>query len=70
MAKVLKRSGISNPTQFKIEKGVPLPKRNGGLDPIYPFELMEIGDSFVVESHYGNQIAAVANKRRAPKHFR
>lgn len=37
--------------QFKIEKGVPAPKRRYGAKAgeQYPFEKMEVGDSFEVQ---------------------
>lgn len=44
-----------NPTKYKIEKGIPItPKikpsgrpQGSGVLPTYPFNLMEIGDSFL-----------------------
>ena len=35
--------------EFKIEKGVPVPPRNGGrgAPEKYPFSSMEVGDSFL-----------------------
>ena len=33
---------------FTIEKGVPLPEHKKRYEKKYPFETMEIGDSFVV----------------------
>ena len=37
-----------NTTQFKIESGVPLPKRGRTSDVQYPFEELEAGQSFFV----------------------
>ena len=37
-------------SEFKIDKGVPMPKLRGGpgRNPIYPLGDMEVGDSFLV----------------------
>lgn len=36
-------------SEIKIEKGIPIPPpSNGGRAPKYPFEGMEIGDSFTI----------------------
>jgi hypothetical protein len=33
----------------RVEKGIPLPVRRVVRDPIYPFDKMQIGESFFVE---------------------
>jgi hypothetical protein len=35
---------MTTPHEFKIEKGVPMPKRRGRLS-LYPFGKMSVGDS-------------------------
>jgi len=41
---------FQNTTQFLIERGVPIPecKRGRGPQRVYPYHLMQIGDSFFV----------------------
>lgn len=36
-------------TKIEIQKGIPIPESNKGRRPIYPFETMKVGDSFIVE---------------------
>lgn len=37
-------------SEYKIEKGIPVPDRRGGGRPYsYPFRHMEVGDSFLSE---------------------
>ena len=56
---------------FEIEKGVPLPEgRETGF--VYPFRLMEIGDSFVVADEdklKSARAAAYAYSRRSGHKF-
>jgi len=52
---------------FKIDKDVPIPQVLGQ----YPFEQMEIGDSFFAAGHTTNQIQnAASNHRKKGKKFR
>jgi hypothetical protein len=56
-------------SNFVIEKGVPLPGR--GRSPIYPFEQMEVGDSFAVpedKRHVVGPAAAWFGKRHGRKY--
>ena len=50
--------------EIKIEKGIPLPPI--GRKTIYPWNDMEVGDSFVTN---GPINSAVASKRLVPKRF-
>lgn len=34
---------------YEVEKNVPIPERSGGRIPKYPWNEMDIGDSFLVE---------------------
>ena len=43
----------SKPREFKLERGVPVPKKGGGRQKgqtKYPFAIMKIGDSFMAAS--------------------
>lgn len=42
-------------SEFKIEQGVPMPQARGA-EMVYPFEKMEVGDSFYVEGKKGATI--------------
>lgn len=41
---------LKQTTEFRIEKGVEIPKRSGDATRKYPFPQMEVGDSFAVPS--------------------
>ena len=51
---------------IKIEKGVPLPSEPARRDP-YPFDQMEIGDSFFVACTPGNRSVAVQASKFSKK---
>lgn len=58
--------------EIKVEKGIPLPPVRRGPGSKYPWDKLEIGDSFVVataklKGFYPT--IAKANMLRAPKHF-
>ena len=55
--------------EIKIEKGIPLPPL--GRPPIYPWQEMEVGDSFLVSSSHNriHNIAYATNKHLSPKRF-
>ena len=55
--------------EIKIEKGIPLPPI--GRPPIYPWQEMEVGDSFLVssDSRRIRNIASVTNRRHPLKRF-
>ena len=55
-----------------IEKGVDIPSRRVGRSSVYPWNIMEVGDSFLVTgnpSSYFHVQVYNANKRYAPKRF-
>jgi hypothetical protein len=58
---------------FQIEKGVPIPPRRGGGESIYPFDAMEVGDSFLVpngtKSTKALHSAAQTAKKRLGRSF-
>lgn len=35
----------------KLQKGIPIPNKRYGLTSKYPFDNMEVGDSFVASKH-------------------
>jgi hypothetical protein len=43
-----------------INKGIPIPTANGGRAITYPFEDMEVGDSFFVEGKTSDQLTNAA----------
>lgn len=58
-------------TTFKVEKGIPAPEKSV-RESKYPFELMEVGDSFVINACI-ETVRRRATKYRwsnAPWHFR
>lgn len=50
--------------KFKAEKGVPIPKRSGGATQIYPWDTMEIDESFFVPMPGGKAHPSVAGAGR------
>lgn len=59
---------------FKIEKDVPVAKISGGpgrpRDSKYPFDLMDVGDSFFVDTDKSSgHIVAQGNKRHPDRKF-
>lgn len=53
----------------KIERGIPMPPKNGGAAK-YPWDTLKIGESFVVSSTTnGRQLCIQANSTRTPKQF-
>jgi hypothetical protein len=52
---------------FEIEKGIPIPTARRKWDD-YPFDEMEIGESFFVPGSTSTAIAAVGNRHK-PKRF-
>ncbi len=54
-----------------IEKNVPIPPRRFGLASCYPFEKMNIGDSFLLKENMAgnNSIPGYANRQFKPKRF-
>ena len=59
---------MDNQKKFEIEKGIPIPKRR--RPSIYPYEKMEVGDSFVFSDVYSriNQAKAGCSIRAWKKH--
>ena len=55
--------------EIKIEKGIPLPPL--GRPPIFPWQEMEVGDSFLVSSSHNriHNIASSTHKRYPLKRF-
>ena len=55
---------------FEIEKNVPIPSQINGKQ-IYPFDKMEIGDSFVFEKEFMNKVHYAKSQygRRNEKKF-
>lgn len=54
---------------MEIENGVPLPRHKGGFYK-YPWHLMEIGDSFLVDDRSIQTMASVANRASARLGFK
>lgn len=59
--------------KIKIEKGIPIPAR-GGSEAHYPWENMEVGDSFLVPGKGKTSkslyvMVTKANKRYSPRRF-
>ena len=61
---------------YKIEKGIPSPRLGSG-SKVYPFNEMEVGDSFFVpysdrdsKKVQANIIVSVRNRRGLPKEFK
>lgn len=48
---------------YEIEKGIPIPPQNKGVR-IYPFDTMEIGDSFLVPDGGGNKAVSALQQYR------
>jgi len=46
-------------TDFEIEKGIPLPARP---NKVYPFDQMEVGDSFLIPDHKYRAVQAAASR--------
>jgi len=60
------------PSDFTIDKGVPMPprRRGAGRNRVYPFAEMEVGDSFFHEGSASSVEAAASNyARRSGKRF-
>jgi hypothetical protein len=49
---------------FKIEKGIPMPRRGRPCGSKYPFDQMEIGDSFVIPDEKVKSVRAIVVSRR------
>lgn len=47
---------------IKIDKDVPVPGKNSFRKSIYPFDIMEIGDSFLVELKDGEVLRRVISR--------
>lgn len=45
-----------------IEKDVPLPKKARGPKERYPFEVMEVGDSFYVKTKRGTSLYTLSSR--------
>jgi hypothetical protein len=56
---------------IKIESNIPIPKiSKKGRQKVYPFDEMNVGDSFFIEGRTTSQLSSVANnwsKRYDPK---
>lgn len=54
---------------YEIEKGIPIPNsiHGGGQPPKYPFEQMEIGDSFFIPCHIKDKKTVQSNVASARK---
>lgn len=51
-------------TEFKIEKGIPLPPHGNSRRSKYPFDKLEVGDSFaVMDGTSRNTLSTLANRR-------
>ena len=62
-----------NEDKYKIEKNIKIPKRKGGYSSKYPWDEMEIGDSFLftkdIKSGSIYSLVSQSNAKRSPKHF-
>ena len=50
--------------EYKIEKGIPLPKNTRGRKLKYPFAEMEVGDSFDCGEYKYNKAGSVSTSAR------
>jgi len=51
--------------EFKIEKNIPIPSKNPGSHKKYPFEKMEVNDSFIICDKYTKEeMARVSSRAR------
>jgi hypothetical protein len=58
------KKGIS--INFKIEEGIPVPKkRNEGRGYEYPWDIMKVGDSFFVKMDVENMTKKEKNKKQS-----
>lgn len=53
---------------FKIEKSIPIPEARGRRAKKYPFEQMEVGDSFFVPLEEGKSPSAIHASIATAKH--
>jgi hypothetical protein len=51
----------TKPKDYKIEKGIELSSTPRGRRGLYPFDKMEVGDSFIVENRADRQKVRVAS---------
>lgn len=51
-----------------IQKGIPIPHPKGRI-PKYPWDDLDVGDSFLVHAKTGSGNLKYANFKYAPKHF-
>lgn len=50
-------------SKFPVERGIPLPKRTGGRPQKYPWNEMQVGDSFFVPDGKIKMLSAATNFR-------
>lgn len=46
---------------YQIEKGIPIPD---GINSLYPFRQMEVGDSFLIRGKTASQVAGAVNSAK------
>lgn len=60
---------INADLEFTIDHDIPLPPKRTGRTVNYPYEEMEVGDSFAVPNLAGVQSAYAANKRYRDRYY-
>lgn len=54
--------------KYKIEKGVPMPNAMVGRKELYPFSLMDVGDSFFVPTETQRELLHVRSNATTQTH--
>lgn len=55
---------MKNSTDFKVEHGVPIPQLGGPRNRKYPWDKLQVGDSFTVPLRMRNSVSACAARYR------
>lgn len=61
---------MNDSTQFKIEKGIPVPAKGTGRASMYPWDDMEIGDSFFVKGKKSSALSATTKRIAKTRGFK
>jgi len=70
--RALRGRDLERGTKVKIQKGIPMPAPHAGVD-FYPWQQMEIGDSFYVPGKTPAAVSSIAfkaSKSNAPRVFK
>lgn len=55
---------MNKPSDYKIEKGIPVTEKKAGRQAKWPFRSMKVGDSFYVKHYTRDSMRAVSNAGR------